>query len=110
MTGTTRSRLSDLKVIGLIVSITIGIATVAWSVVSWATSVVTIGEATEAHSKIEAQAINDKVELQLEDSEIDKKADAAIEEVKQVGRDVKTVKCILLAPNRQAKARCALEQ
>ncbi len=102
--------MADLRVIGIIVSTTLGIGGVSWAVAAWGTTRVSTTDSAAALAKIEGQAINDKVELQLEDQRIDRKVNSAIEEMKQVGRDVKTVKCILLAPNSKQKSRCALEQ
>lgn len=54
VTDAMRSRLADLKVIGLVVSITLALAGASWSFVSWATTRVSETEARKAHDDLAA--------------------------------------------------------
>lgn len=102
MTSNGRSRLADLKVIGLVVSITLGLGGMAWTVVSWASSVKTNEVARQDHEVLHRRItkVNDKAEGAVQEQE---------KMQQTIGRDVKTIKCLLTAPNRKAKANCGLE-
>lgn len=63
----------------------------------WKGSVVTDARATKLHEPIMEQIIA-----------VEKKADKAVTDVQAMSRDVRTIKCVVLAPNNRAKARCAL--
>lgn len=99
--GNGRSRRQDLTTISLIIGIVLGLAGGAWSIVSWAQSVLPRTEAEQKH-----EVIHHRI------SEVDRKADnneRNVEVIQQtIGRDVKTIKCLLTAPNRKAKQNCGL--
>jgi len=97
-----RSIWQDARQIAAIVAITGALATIAWQVSSFA-----LGTVTHQEAQIEHQAI--RGEMKIGDEKIDVKASAAADQIKEVGRDVKTIKCLMLAPTVKAKQRCGLE-
>lgn len=90
--------MADLKIISIVVGLTISMASVAWGVVSFAQSL---------QPKVEAMAQHEVLHERV--SAVDDKADNALVQTTTIGRDVKTIKCILMAPNRKGKERCGLE-
>lgn len=95
MTENTRSRIADLKTLSILVGVVVAMSSVAWTVVSWANSLMPRVEAKQQH-----QVMWKRI------GEVDDKADKAI----GIKRDVGVIKCILSAPNRKAKQTCGLQE
>jgi hypothetical protein len=58
-----------------------------------------------------AQVQTEKTESSMHaaDTRIEAKTDAVVGEVKIIGRDVKAIKCLMLAPNTKAKVKCGVD-
>jgi len=101
--GNGMRRMQDLKTLSLIIGVTLALASAAWGIVSWAQSL-----------KPRAEARSDHEVLHRRITEVDKKtldAEQHVNRVEQtIGRDVKTIKCILTAPNRRSKEKCGLQE
>jgi len=96
------SRLSDLKVIGIVLGI---MGTLAMGIVgigAWAQSLKPRAEAKQDHT-----VLHDRV------TRVTQQAEANTHHVEQVeqtiGKDMKVVKCLLRAKNTKAKSNCGLE-
>ena len=91
-----------VKTLLTIVGATVAIGATAVAVVAYFLSMEPRAVAEKEHEAI-------KTEFRSADGVIIDHARAAEEQIRDVGRDVKTVKCILQAPTMKAKARCGLE-
>jgi hypothetical protein len=91
-----------LKTISVIVSTTVLIGGLAVGLVLWFSRVQLIPEAVEQHEAL-------RTEFQAADIIIDRKTEITTGQLKEVGRDVKTIKCLIQAPSMKAKAKCGLE-
>lgn len=101
MTNAMKSRVADLKVVALIVTITAALAGGAWSVVSAFSAKMDRTEAETSHTILHKRitAVDDKASENTR----------GLEHTQQtIGRDVRTIKCILTAPKRGRK-NCGLE-
>ena len=97
-----RSRLDDLKVISIIISITLALAGAAWGAVG-----VLSGKIDREESKADDRILHQRISGVQAEAEINKND---IDEVQRTtGRDVKTIKCLLTAPSRKAKSNCGLK-
>jgi hypothetical protein len=102
MTNAMRSRLADLKTIGLVIAIVSGMAGGAWKVIDLINGKMDRSEAEASRSALHQRISRVK--------EVVDKNTHDVEQVQQtIGRDVRTIKCILTAPSRKAKGNCGLE-
>lgn len=102
MTGKAKSLLQDLKVFGAILVSTFTLATLAWNIGQWVFSVQMKDQAAREHDLI-------KSEIGASVQALEVQVSPALKQVESVGRDVKTIKCLMLAPSAKAKQRCGLE-
>jgi len=102
VTENARSRIADIKVLSLVVGIVAAMATCGWGIAVWAT-----GRVSKEDLHSETRILHKRI------GDVDDKAEAADGHATQIeqtiGRDVRTIKCLLTAPNRRAKERCGLE-
>ena len=101
MTSNMKSRLADLQVVGAVIAITAALAAGSWKVVD----VLSSKEDRIEHAA-DIRIVHERI------GKVKETADGASSEVHNVqqiiGRDVKTIKCILTAPSRKAKGNCGL--
>jgi hypothetical protein len=110
MTSDGRAELLHIaKTIGPIVTTMMLVGGLAVSLVLWVSRVQTQPEAEAQHMAIRSEIQAATIELHNSDVAIDAKASTASSSIKEIGRDVRTIKCLLLSPSTKAKARCGLE-
>ena len=109
MTARISSVLSDARNIAAVLMLAGAAAGGLWAVTSWCGTRVSSTEAGEAHDRIRAEYRNADAIIEARAEEIEAKTDAATVQFREVGRDVKTIKCLMLSPNVKAKSRCGLE-
>jgi len=103
MNGARIAVVAFFKTVSTIVGVTVLVGGIFVSIVLWFTSVQTKEEAEAQHSAIQS-------DMAAADKMIEQKVNAVIEQVEPVGRDVKTIKCLMLAPNRKSRERCGLSR
>lgn len=105
MTSNGMRRVQDLKTISLVIGVTAALASAAWGIVSWAQSMKPRVEATADHEVLHRRITSANESA----AAADKHATDVEKKIEPIGRDVKTIKCLMLAPNQKARAKCGLQ-
>ena len=101
---TTEGRMAVVALVKTLLTIagsTIALAALAVGAVAWFLGVQTKTEAAAQHDEI-------RTEVRAADTKIEIKADTAQSELRTIGRDVRTIKCLLTRPAKQ-RQNCGLE-
>jgi hypothetical protein len=100
--GTLKSWVSDARQVAAIITIAGACGAVAWWVVGFVSGAQTWMVAAKQHEEI-------RLEMRHGDEAVDLKASTAVGAVHAIGKDVRTIKCLLTKTKRKERDACGLD-